>query len=309
MILTKQFNLISKAKIIFLSTQNNTDSSINSLPLPCRSSFLKATIDNACQSRLELVTPLQSSKDTSQFSIFIADDNEINRLLLKSQLENYCKNITLSIDGQEALTYLQQNKYDLILLDLQMPFFSGQEIIEIIKQPGEINKNTPAIAITAHAQSNQRKTLIDVGFDECLIKPVLLEQLLEVLDLWLPRHSQHFTTDTEAIDYVTALLEKTSGNHLLATTLFNKLFTELPEQVQDITQAIKNKNIALAAQITHKLHGSVSFCGFSNLQQVAQSLEHSLLNQDLALADIHTTQLEEKIKDFLNLELSILSLL
>lgn len=305
--ITKQLNSISTANVIFLSSIKQAVTTKNILYLPCRSSFLKATIENIYQSQHIPIENNLQSNSTASFSIFIADDNKINRLLLKSQLERYCKNITLSSDGKEALSYLHHHKYDLILLDLQMPYFSGQEIVQIIKQPGEINRNTPTIAVTAHAQSNQRKSLIDAGFDECLIKPVLLEQLVGIIDLWLPDQSQYFTASSNTIDYVSAMLEKTSNNYVLASTLFDKLFLELPEQTQKIKQAIDIQNIALAEQITHKLHGSVSFCGFSEMQQIAHDLENSLINRDLTQIHLYFSQLEDKTDHFFKLKTTIIS--
>ena len=306
--LNSKFSSISKAAIIFLTSHEHTVKNFNTLSLPCRSSFLKTTIQNHCQSQVQNNKSIQPPQPPSIASIFIADDNKINRLLLESQLETYCKNITLTSNGKEALSFLQQTKYDLILLDLQMPYFSGQEIIQIIKQAGQINENTPTIAITAHAQSKQRNTLIEAGFDECLIKPVLLEQLAEIVGLWLPKPPSYATKpEAHTINYISQLLEKTSGNPDLATTLFKKLFLELPDQTMAIKKAIYDNDFALAEQISHKLHGSVSFCGFSDIQQIAHDLETSFLNKEIDHILTKHSLLENKIDTFLSLKNSILS--
>ncbi len=244
-------------------------------------------------------------------SIFIADDNKINRLLLQSQLESYCNNITVAANGKTALVYLKQYKYDLILLDLQMPYFSGQELIKIIKQPSSVNLDTPVIAITAHTQSHQRKTLIEAGFDECLIKPILMEQLNELLNLWMPsptiETSETFNKEEiETVDYATALLQRTSGDTALAIVIFNKLFTELPDQSLAIEQALKSNELGIAQETTHKLHGSVSFCGFFDLQILANNLETSFLESDLQSIHTNFTLLKNKISYFSQLKQSII---
>jgi len=232
-------------------------------------------------------------------SIFIADDNEINRLLLQSQLEDFCSNITFAADGKIALNYLQQYKYDLILLDIQMPYYSGLELIKIIKQKGTINQNSPTIAITAQAQSHQRKALIDAKFDECLIKPILVEQLEELVNLWSPiSRPKKTTTEIDKNDYIAVLLQKTSGNTALATTLLNKLLTELPSQLFLIEQALKTNNLALAFDVTHKLHGSVSFCGFTDIQTLANKLETSLIEKDTLSLATQLEQLKKEVGNF-----------
>ncbi len=234
----------------------------------------------------------------SSFSIFIADDNKINRLLFQSQQEDQYKNLTFATDGKIALNYLQHYKFDLILLDIQMPYFSDLEFIKIIKQQGAINQSTPIIAITAQLQSDQQKALISAQFDECLIKPILLDQLNELLRLWLPPVTNIKIPAIE-VDYVSSLVQKSSGNIVLATTIFNKLFSELPEQSLLIEQAIKANEFELALEITHKLHGSVSFCGFTDMQVLANTLEVSLLEKENHLISANFNPLKNKIAGFI----------
>ena len=303
-----KLDAISNAKVIYLNSDKNAAPSANILTLPCRSYFLKNLIKTSSKTNIFSPEPAnaESSKRSDSFSIFIADDNEINRLLLKSQLELHCKNITMANDGKAALSCLQKNKYDLILLDLQMPYFTGLELIKFIKQPDSINKDSPVIAITAHAQSQQRKTLIEAGFDECLIKPVLLEQLFEILDLWLPGENSSLNNQTDLIDYVATLLDKTAGNSELTLKLFSQLFSELQEQSNTIEQALKKNELPLAEEITHKLHGSVSFCGFTDLQACARALEVSLSHNDSQQINPNFLLLKNKIIAFISLKESIL---
>ena len=253
------------------------------------------------------LTKADVSKISNSFSILIADDNEINRQLLKLQLESHCKKITLANEGKSALSYIQNNKYDLILLDLQMPYLSGLDLIKLIKQPDSTNVDSPVIAITAHAQSQQRNTLIEAGFDECLIKPVLLEQLSEILDLWLPEENDNLNHPTNMINYVAILLDKTAGNSELTQQLFCKLFSELQIQSDTIGQAIKDNDLSIAEEITHKLHGSVSFCGFTDLQACARTLEISLNHNDSQQINPNFTLLKNQIIEFICLKESILN--
>lgn len=306
--LSEKLFLLTKGPTIFITQSTLANAPNNFLSLPCRSSYLKNIIkiqldSEQSTSQLSISTSFKRDELTS---IFIADDNEINRLLLHSQLNNYCSNITLAADGKAALSYLQQIKYDLILLDIQMPYFSGIELIKLIKQPGSLNQSSPFIAITAHAQSHQRKILINAGFDECLIKPILMEQLEELLNLWLPIPSTDSTSNAKMHNYVSALLEKSSGNITLAKTIFNKLFIELPEQIILINQALKTNNLIDAQELTHKLHGSVSFCGFSDIKLLANNLEISFSENNSDLIHKNFNLLNVKIAAFIKQKDSIL---
>ncbi|MGR9045208.1 MAG: response regulator [Gammaproteobacteria bacterium] len=236
----------------------------------------------------------------STFSVFIADDNNINRLLLSNQLEGRCQKTTIAKDGTEALQFLTSERFDLIFLDLQMPGHTGLDLIKKIKQAQCINRNTPVIAITAHAQLSQRKKIIAEGFDECLIKPILTEQLDEIIDLWRPLSNQQHSALKQK--YSQQILNKTCQNHELASTIAKKLFEELPQQLRLIEIALKNRHAELALEITHKLHGSVSFCGLTDIQKPAYALEQNLLNNDYDEANRTFYKLRDASQEFIESE-------
>jgi len=281
--------LISLAPIVLVQDQSNQPLEIfnhSVVSLPCRSVFLASTLESVLGRQQSPLSQTISKAPDRQFAILIADDNDINRLLFKSQLENSFTNITLASNGSEALQLLHKIEFDLVLLDLQMPDISGMEIIRQIKANHSLNHATPFIAVTAHAHQNQRSMVINAGFDECLIKPVSAEQLNEILDLWqihttesaLPpiEKREETVVDTD-VDPVVIMLKKTRQNRELATTLFNKLFAELPRQILAIEQALEQQDMAHAREVTHKLLGSASFCGLTDIQETALQLETCLL--------------------------------
>lgn len=294
---------IGETKIIFIVHQLLNPTIENAVSLPCRSTFLQDLIESTGATP-QPITVQAPEKTSRHFSIFIADDNEINRLLLKSQLEKWSDDITLAEDGKQAWSMLQQHQYQLILLDLQMPFYNGLQLLEKLKQGDSLNRNTPVIAITAHAQSHQCKKLIDAGFDECLIKPIMLEQLDEVINVWRPLEMKA-SESNEASFYIEQMLEKTSNNKDLANVLFNKLFIELPGQVHAISQAMEQHDWEQARQITHKLHGSVGFCGFKHLKDIANELETQLSEQPTN-TDTSFAELSDQIDRFIGLKQTIL---
>ena len=231
-------------------------------------------------------------------SIFIADKNEVDRFLLQSQLEPYCKNIYQAADGKEVLSCLKQHQYDLIFLDVHMPFFNCLEDIKVIKEAESINNDSAVIAITKFVEQQKIKILINAGYDECLIKPILLPEITEILNLWLVEPSRK---DSE---YMQAILEKTGGNRDLAKTILNKLFVEFPQQVLIIENALKANDYKLAKKITHKLHGSVSLFEFLDIKEIAYALENSLSDNG-ALIDQHFLALKKHINYFLDSKSSL----
>ncbi len=144
--------------------------------------------------------------DLSSLNVLVADDNEINRLLLGTLLERQQATVTCVNDGQQAIEVANQQPFDLMLFDLRMPIKMGNEaLFEIRNQPDNPNYKTPAIAITAHITSGEEKAQHINSFDGYLIKPIdqteffiLVEQLLKEHDyaiqpLFYPKKTIHQT--------------------------------------------------------------------------------------------------------------------
>lgn len=107
-------------------------------------------------------------------------------------------------------------------------------------------------------------------------------------------------------DYIQALLAKTYNNKNLTLIIFQKLFAELPEQITDIKIALQNQQYQSALEITHKLHGSLSFCGFTDIQQHAYMLESCLLHKEYQSVVENFSTLKSAVLNFTANEHSIL---
>jgi CheY-like chemotaxis protein len=237
-----------------------------------------------------------------KLEVLIADDNTINRLLLQKQLEPYGLSVTETRDGTEAHDALLKKRFDLVLLDLKMPGYTGHDLIKIIRAQESLNLDTPVVAITAHAQKEQLSAIIAEGFDECLIKPVLREHLDETLSLWLPISLE---TDKKR-SYADQLLTKTHNDRNLAATLLIKLCEELPRLSDEASNQFKMKAFHEARNSIHKLHGSVSFCGLTNFQTLARQIENGLLTQNYTSIDGDFQQLNRLIEQLLDFKQEIL---
>lgn len=234
------------------------------------------------------------------FSVLIADDNELNRWLLCEQLQHWTMDITAAKDGHEAWQLLQSRSYSLIFLDLNMPFLSGLELIEKLRACNGANRSTPSIAVTAHAGSRQQQTIIAAGFNDILVKPILLQNVKQVIEQWRP-----LSNKTPAY-YATQIIQKTEFNRELSQQMLNKLFDDVPENLREIDQAIQASDYQQARQIAHKLHGTFCFYGFADFLPIADRLEQCLLNND-AMARTHFQAIKERFDTLLNDKAAILA--
>ena len=309
---------------------------IPSLVTPCRSEYLLQTLkslnlkkeslpDNRLvrQPNIETLKPTQPvtgiSKGSAALKFLVADDNEINRLLIINQLEPTGAIIIEAENGEKALSIAQSTSFDMIFLDLQMPLLDGVEVLKGIRNDAGLNAQTPAIAITAHAMEHERKSLIAEGFEECLIKPIFQNQVNTLINRFLTKDigktaeqeepSPEEEHPTEVQEYVTRLLRHTNDNRTLAETIIKKLIDELPHQISVIENALEHQKLETAKSITHKLHGSFSFCGFSDLKQSAATVESHLIRGHEQKAKDAFSHLKEQIEDLIELESRLLGFL
>lgn len=130
----------------------------------------------------------QRSNDSKDMStILLVEDNEINQIIAKNQLEHYC--VLVANNGREALDILAgtDKKIDLIIMDCQMPEMDGYEATKRIRagEVGEEISDIPIIALTANAMVGDKEKCFDAGMNDYLSKPFAAEDLLAKVHGWL----------------------------------------------------------------------------------------------------------------------------
>ena len=118
--------------------------------------------------------------------VLLAEDEPINREVTSYLLEDIGLSVDLAEDGLQALALAQQNRYALILMDMQMPNLNGIEAARAIRTDS-LNRFTPIMAMTANAFDEDRQVCLEAGMNDHLAKPVDPDRLFESLLKWLSR--------------------------------------------------------------------------------------------------------------------------
>jgi CheY-like chemotaxis protein len=113
--------------------------------------------------------------------VLVAEDNAVNRELLRELLEAHGYTVIEACDGQEALDRIGQSRPDLLLLDINMPVLDGFATVRRIREDPALSK-LPVLAVTAYAMQGDREKIIKSGFDGYLSKPVNARLLAAELD-------------------------------------------------------------------------------------------------------------------------------
>lgn len=260
---------ISTKKLLAIFSSKKTDTA-------------KFETTKASKAKIEVIKEIK--KPSQKFKILIADDNPANLKLITSLLENIGITPDSAVDGKVAFTHCQANKYDLIFLDLHMPIMGGVAATEAIRTKPNPNQTTPIIAISAFIANEDRASLLTIGFNELLIKPVDIKTLDCVIKKWTSSNTitkaEVLTEEIKqtaeqapmALD-LNKTIELSGGNKQLALEIIQMFMKELPSLQNNMQIAYQEKEWSSLQETIHKLHGSSRFCAMAELQQVAGDFE------------------------------------
>jgi len=110
--------------------------------------------------------------------LLLIEDNEMNRDMLSRRLERRGYQMVIAVDGEQGVSLAQQEKPDLILMDMSLPVLDGWEATRRLKAAAD-TKSIPIIALTAHAMISDEQKARDAGCDDFDTKPIELPRLLE----------------------------------------------------------------------------------------------------------------------------------
>jgi len=129
--------------------------------------------------------------------VLIAEDNAVNRELLRELLETRGYTVVEACDGEEALRMIEQTQPDLLLLDIGMPVLDGFAVVRKIRENPRLAP-LPVVAVTAYAMQGDREKILNSKFDGYLSKPVNSRSLAEELDRLLSKRSGQDASQNQA---------------------------------------------------------------------------------------------------------------
>lgn len=133
--------------------------------------FTKSEDDLSIDTRLKDDISVENFQALQGASILIAEDNQVNILIAKKIMKNWGVVVHHAQNGLEAISLLQSQNIDIILMDLQMPIMDGYEAAKKIREIGYVIDKVPIIALTASAMLSEKKQALDAGMNDFITKP------------------------------------------------------------------------------------------------------------------------------------------
>lgn len=145
-------------------------------------------------------------------NVLVAEDNSMNRKYILRIFEKWNIPFQIAINGQEAVEKAKEKKYDLILMDMQMPIMDGATAARNIRSDQGINQNTAIIALTASALTEYKKQAMAAGMTDFVTKPFTPIQLMKTLQRYFPEKAQSTNSHSSNTDQKVATENNNSNS-------------------------------------------------------------------------------------------------
>jgi len=246
--------------------------------------------------------------------ILVAEDNELNQEVALGLLEDEGFVVDIANDGEEALAMVAQRKYDIVLMDMQMPVMDGITATqEILKNPAYAN--LPIVAMTANAMQHDKERCLAAGMVDHIAKPIEPEELFRMLLKWIPPIQQEpdsqLTRGAESVPAeeswnnipgldVAAAMRRVLGKQKLYLTMLRKYVSTQRNAASELSEALLVEDRITAERIAHTAKGVSGNIGATELQGMAEQLETMIQSGQVDKASI------EPILERFSLSLAIL---
>ena len=227
-------------------------------------------------------------------NILVAEDYEMNRILIEEMLANYEIRPDFAMNGVEAVDKFKKKSYDLIFMDINMPEMNGLDATKIIREKEK--SNIPIVALTANALEGDKERFLAQGMDEYISKPidtVLLDELLkkyQALKIDIPSINDEkeieIEIELEKKDdnplndqmFIDALLEAKESMHFsvaIIIRLFNSFLPNAVKNIEALKIAEEENNIKAIYERSHALRGISLSLKFVTISEPCDTLEYA----------------------------------
>jgi CheY-like chemotaxis protein/HPt (histidine-containing phosphotransfer) domain-containing protein len=228
--------------------------------------------------------------------LLLAEDNHVNQKLAIHLLEKMGHEVSLAVNGKEAVDMLRRKSFDMVLMDIQMPVMGGVEATRRIREEEQkTGSHIPIIAITAHAMSGDAEKYLQSGMDGYVSKPVgydLLRAEIERLAK-MPVHQKGKTVNEKTSSHLDfdygELLARVDNDRELLHDLLRIFKEEFPGYLQALREAVGTGDGKLVASAAHTLKGmflnlaaAPAAAAASRLEQLGRNGEKSGFQEALA---------------------------
>ncbi len=226
------------------------------------------------------------AKRVSALRALVVEDNFVNQKVAQRQLEKLGHKVEVANNGARALEMLALQKYDMVIMDCQMPVLDGYEATRQIRagQVPNLDRRVPIIALTAYAMESDRQKCLAAGMDEFVSKPIRYEELKAALERVLaapvraapspagaPPSAKPVVLDLAQFDHLKDLQDDEHPAFL--ANLIDLFLKETPKRFRDLAASLAAGDARAARQLAHTVKGACDNFGGRALQALCLEIE------------------------------------
>jgi len=227
--------------------------------------------------------------------VLVAEDNPTNQALVAALLEQRGYQVSVAKNGREAVEKAADRRFDLILMDVQMPEMNGLEATEAIRRDErERGSRVPIVAVTAHAMAGDRERCLEAGMDAYLAKPIRPAELMGTIDALLARHSGAAPSRPVPLDSM-SLLAAFGGNNRLLAEVIDVFLEDAPRLLMEMKAAVERRDASALAAAAHAMKGTLGLFSKAGAYEGASRLTDLARSGSLAGVEVLAADLEREV--------------
>lgn len=232
-----------------------------------------------CRPQSEMVKAVVVQRITHPLKVLVVDDHAANRMLLTQQLEHLGHRVEVASDGSQALQLWHPGDFDLVITDCNMPVLNGYDLARRIRELEEEMESEPCVifGFTANAQPDEIENCRRAGMNDCLFKPIGLDNLRVRLDA-VPKTSvagddqASVERQVDGLD-LKSLREMTGGNPGLIRRLLEELHSSNRIDINQVRPLWEAGDWKRLADLAHRMRGAARLVNADSLQDLCSKLE------------------------------------
>jgi CheY-like chemotaxis protein/HPt (histidine-containing phosphotransfer) domain-containing protein len=244
--------------------------------------------------------------------ILLVEDNVTNQQVALGLLNSMGLTADTADNGAMAIEALAGRRYDLVLMDLEMPVMDGFECTRLIRGPSgpALNHDVPIVAMTAHVRPDDRDTCLEAGMNGHVPKPISVPDLAAALNAWLPsegtqsaaagpQEDRSVDRDEEVVWDRNAFMERIMNDEDLARDILSGFRADTLRRLGDMRRALAQGDLPRLASQAHSIKGAAANLGANRLRSAARDLE-SAGAADGTGAGVALARLEKALSELLD---------
>lgn len=255
-----------------------------------------------------LSTPAEEI-DHQPLHLLVVEDNDVNRIVITKYLKDWNFTYDCASDGLTAIELIERNRYDVILLDVEMPGMKGYDVVKYIRNELKMT-HQPVVAMTAHANKEEEQKCLNAGMNDYISKPFNPDDLKLIIYSVIGKRNEEEKNPVPVskVTDLNYLREMADGSEDFIREFISLFLQNAPIGLNEIDEGIKNSDWEKVRQASHKLKPSLSYVGMKEMNAKATRMEEyaktktnlelipSLAEEIRSACELAFTELEKEIQ-------------